>query len=122
MYCSNCNMQINDNATTCPYCGETTNVKSLRNRDYSDSYYGEYDNSGGMLAYGIISLALAAFVYLGILSVIFGAIAVKRSNNYDGVHVGREKAARITGMFGLVLGVIEVLLVVVLMIACWSFM
>ena len=68
-----------------------------------------------IMVFGIVSLSVSVIfgwtIILGILSIVFGALAMSWANKFGGanpgVDNGQVKAGRITGIIGLIFGIIN---------------
>lgn len=118
MYCRKCGKQITSIATECPYCHEKVieNV-DISNNDSKSSINrtqnAEENNKGLAIAgytLGIISIFI--FPILGILSIIFGAIAIGTNENNESWNKAiwkYENKALGLGRSSLIVGIIDVI-------------
>lgn len=118
MYCRKCGKQITSIATECPYCYEKVieNV-DISNNDSKSSINRtqnvEENNKGLAIAgYTIGIISIFIFPILGILSIIFGAIAIGTNENNESWNKAiwkYENKALGLGRSSLILGIIDVI-------------
>lgn len=118
MYCKQCGKQITSIATECPYCHEKVIENNpISNNNSNDSMYKmqyvEENNKGIAIAgfaLGIISFFI--FPILGILSIIFGAIAIGTNENNESWNKAiwqYENKALGFGRCSLIFGIIDII-------------
>ena len=118
MYCKQCGKQITSIATECPYCHEKViEHNPISNNNSNDSMYKmqyvEENNKGIAIAgfaLGIISFFI--FPILGILSIIFGAIAIGTNENNESWNKAiwqYENKALGFGRCSLIFGIIDII-------------
>lgn len=118
MYCKQCGKQITSIATECPYCHEKVieNIPNSNNNSNNSMYNMQYveENNKGIaiagFALGIISFFI--FPILGILSIIFGAIAIGTNENNESWNKAiwqYENKALGFGRCSLIFGIIDII-------------
>ncbi|MDD5923558.1 MAG: hypothetical protein PUC88_02075 [Clostridia bacterium] len=87
---------------------------------YNQPFDAESDNSGTVLAMGIVGLILAFIPFLNFLGIIFSAIGLGKSKTYlrlhSGIHNGKSKTGKILSIIGLVLSIILTVFISLLII------
>ncbi len=87
---------------------------------YNQPFGADTDNSGTVLAMGIVGLILAFIPFLNFMGIIFSAIGLGKSKTYlrlhSGIHNGKSKTGKILSTIGLVLSIILTVLVPLLII------
>ena len=105
-YCLKCGAQNSDNAVTCSNCGAAMTNVSGYNAVQTNETAGKGFAIAGMVC-GIVSM-LCFPIILGVLAIIFGAVA--KNKGYRG---GMATA-------GIVLGAVAIALWLIMLIACGS--
>jgi len=118
MYCRKCGKQITSIATECPYCHEKVIENSpISNNDSNNSMYNtqntEENNKGLAIAgYALGIITIFFLPILGILSIIFGAIAIGTNENNESWNKAiwqYENKALGFGRASLIMGIIDVI-------------
>lgn len=122
MYCKNCGKQISSIADECPYCKtkvneiSTSNYQTYNNQNNS-SYRVEENNKGLAIAGFAIGIITIFFLpILGILSIIFGAIAIGTNENNESWNKAvwqYENKALGFGRCSLIFGIIDVIWMII---------
>ena len=81
--CSECGKEYSDQAKSCPHCGAIT-AKNRYIQGYARRNYSQENNKGLAIAGFTIGIITLFFLpILGILSIIFGAIAIGTNENNE---------------------------------------
>ena len=114
--CSECGKEYSDQAKSCPHCGAIT----AKNRYISNNINGNYvqeNNKGLAIAgYAIGIITIFFFPILGILSIIFGAIAIGTNENNESWNKAiwqYENKALGFGRASLIIGIIDIIWMIV---------
>ena len=112
MFCSYCGATVREGETFCPNCGTPVSGGAQSPMVYEAPYAGPYApsgaatyNTGSILTFGILGAAFANTFYISFLGIIFGAIAMKKANEYvslGGKLTGKAKVGRILGKVALI--------------------
>lgn len=137
MLCNQCGASLPDDATFCNNCGAP--VAQPQQPQYQQPVYQQpmyqqpqpmyaqpiYNGvdpeqerlSKSILTMGILSLALGWLI--AVLGVVFGAIALGKSNAYAQRYplVGKAKVGRILGIVGMIIGILNGVLGMILVLA-----
>ena len=116
MFCTNCGNNIPDGSVTCPVCGaamqqpQQPQQPAYQQPVYQQPVYQQPaapDNSGSVLAFGILSLALCEVPILGL---IFAILGLTKSGAFAAAHggtvFGNAKGGRILSIVGLIVNII----------------
>ena len=134
MNCKNCGYDMGQTDTFCPNCGAPVaqaaqgyaqnNYAPNYNQNYAPNYNPNYApgyaapapapaSAAGwsdtkLMVFGILAAAFASTFYLSFLGIIFGAIALSKAKIFAAIGAlhGKAKAGRITGLVGLILGIV----------------
>lgn len=110
--CSECGKEYSDQANTCPHCGAIT----AKNRYISNNTTRNYaqENNKGLAIAGYVLGIISIFIFpiLGILSIVFGAIAIGTNKNNESwnklIWQYKNKALGF-GRSSLIMGIIDVI-------------
>lgn len=143
MYCYKCGQLVDDNANTCPYCGETLNQNNYFNQQQPNQQYSQPDQQGQYYqqsqynqynqynqpyqpmsknwmeeistskTLGLIAIVISFF--MPFLGWVFGGIGLSKANSVPFIpHLEAEKRkARKMNIWGIVIPFIEIAIAVI---------
>lgn len=110
--CSECGKEYSDQAKSCPHCGAITSQNRYISSNTKKNYTQE-NNKGLAIAGFVIGIITIFFLpILGILSIIFGAIAIGTNENNESWNKAvwqYENKALGFGRCSLIFGIIDVI-------------
>ena len=110
--CSECGKEYSDQAKRCPHCGAITSQNRYIPDNMKKNYMQENNKGLALAGYVLGIISLFIFPILGILSIIFGAIAVGTNENNESWTKAiwqYENKALGFGRSSLIIGIIDVI-------------
>ena len=120
MTCSNCGAELKPGAGFCEHCGTKTNVNVYDPATVPISYSYPEVTPTSVLTWGIVAAAFAGTFYLSFLGIIFGSVALKKSNRYlelYGPISKKVKIGHILSKVGIIAGIVMTAIAVICLIA-----
>lgn len=114
--CSECGKEYSDQAKTCPHCGAMTSQNKYISNNAKRNYIQENNKGLAIAGYAIGIITIFFLPILGILSIIFGAIAIGTNENNESwnkaVWQYQNKALGF-GRCSLIIGIIDVIWMII---------
>ena len=110
--CSECGKEYSDQAKNCPHCGAITAQNKYIPNNTRINYTQENNKGLAIAGYALGIISLFIFPILGILSIIFGAIAIGTNENNESWNKAvwqYENKALGFGRSSLIIGIIDII-------------
>lgn len=110
--CSECGKEYSNQAKSCPHCGAITAQNRYISNNTTYNYTQENNKVLAIAGYALGIISLFIFPILGILSIIFGAIAIGTNENNESWNKAiwqYENKALGFGRSSLIIGIIDVI-------------
>lgn len=110
--CSECGKEYSNQAKSCPHCGAITAQNRYISNNITYNYTQENNKVLAIAGYALGIISLFIFPILGILSIIFGAIAIGTNENNESWNKAiwqYENKALGFGRSSLIIGIIDVI-------------
>lgn len=110
--CSECGKEYSDQAKSCPHCGAITAQNKYIPNNSKKNYTQENNKGLAIAGFAIGIVTIFFFPILGILSIVFGSIAIGTNENNESWNKALwqyENKALGFGRGSLILGIIDVI-------------
>lgn len=110
--CSECGKEYSDQANSCPHCGAITSQNRYIPNNVKRNYIQENNKGLAIAGFALGIISIFIFPILGILSIIFGAIAIGTNENSEPWNKAvwqYENKALGFGRSSLIIGIIDVI-------------
>ena len=114
--CSECGKEYSDQAKNCPHCGAMTSQNRYISNNEKRDYIQENNKGLAIAGYAIGIITIFFLPILGILSIIFGAIAIGTNENNESWNKAiwqYENKALGFGRCSLIIGIIDVIWMII---------
>lgn len=114
--CSECGKEYSDQAKNCPHCGAMTSQNRYISNNEKRNYIQENNKGLAIAGYAIGIITIFFLPILGILSIIFGAIAIGTNENNESWNKAiwqYENKALGFGRCSLIIGIIDVIWMII---------
>lgn len=114
--CSECGKEYSDQAKNCPHCGAMTSQNRYISNNEKRNYIQENNKGLAIAGYAIGIITIFFLPILGILSIIFGAIAIVTNENNESWNKAiwqYENKALGFGRCSLIIGIIDVIWMII---------
>lgn len=114
--CDECGKEYSDQAKNCPHCGANIAQNKYASNNTRRNYTQENNKGLAIAGYALGIISIFIFPILGILSIIFGAIAIGTNENTESWNKAvwkYENKALGFGRCSLIIGIIDIIWMVI---------